>query len=499
MPQNPKKIGLLLVHGMGEQQRGQHARRVVRSFLASWESLADVQDVVVRSPGQSGCGSTCRPAQPTSPKAGSITPCSCRDSAPFVIRLALKNRPLEVHCHEVWWADLGQRTGIRHWARFWRWAICTPFRPPHRKPPSQAEQRRHKQWCIAAPQSHRRRLLCLIQRLLLFCLVVLTFLLTLTWGLLRRAFRKLAPSRVLLLQTLGDVAMFHESGGLDTGTEIDLGLPPRFAIRRRMVREMVAMAERSYDQWYIMGHSLGSVLAFNGLMEPDYVLPNYLAESHWNRLKPIFRSAGPIGSLASMRPRRPSWLGSTDAISRKALFCRLGGFVTYGSPLHLFCDLWPRTVAINNMPAFSSTFRWINIHSPFDVFAGSLKMYEGFANRIKCNFRSYVYTGSTRAFIAHSRYLRPKKRRKEDLARALGKWMLLGNRFGLYEVGSTVNRVFLIGQILVVCVVAFLGALLELALLGYVLDAVNIAEYVAGLWDPCGLFGCLFRIACECQ
>lgn len=43
--------------------------------------------------------------------------------------------------------------------------------------------------------------------------------------------------------------------------------PPRAAIRRRMVPTMVDVAAAGYDRWYILAHSLGSVVAWNGLME----------------------------------------------------------------------------------------------------------------------------------------------------------------------------------------------------------------------------------------
>src|SRR5262249_54001204 len=60
--------------------------------------------------------------------------------------------------------------------------------------------------------------------------------------------------------------------------------PPRFTIRRRMVRAIVDVACSNYDRWYILAHSLGSVVAFNGLMTHAHSLPNYLDERRWRRL-----------------------------------------------------------------------------------------------------------------------------------------------------------------------------------------------------------------------
>ena len=45
------------------------------------------------------------------------------------------------------------------------------------------------------------------------------------------------------------------------------------------------MALGSYCRWYILAHSLGSVAAWNGLMETEHCLPNYLDEARWRRLQ----------------------------------------------------------------------------------------------------------------------------------------------------------------------------------------------------------------------
>jgi hypothetical protein len=62
--------------------------------------------------------------------------------------------------------------------------------------------------------------------------------------------------------------------------------PPRAAIRRRMVRTMVDVAAAGYDRWYILAHSLGSIVAWNGVMETERALPNYLDRERWGLQAP---------------------------------------------------------------------------------------------------------------------------------------------------------------------------------------------------------------------
>ena len=215
---------------------------------------------------------------------------------------------------------------------------------------------------LESPRSGMRGLL---QLFVLCCFSGLAILVACTWGLLGRFLRGFAPSPVALLQSFGDVQIYTEGARADTGSGSDMGLPPRAPIRRRMVRKMVAMAECDcYDRWYVMAHSLGSVVAFNGLMAPDYILPNYLEKAQWDRLHKRFKAQRRDNDTEKMRPRRPAWLKPTDALSCQELFRGLGGLVTYGSPLHLFVDLWPHIVMLNKNDVFAKDFRWLNVCSP---------------------------------------------------------------------------------------------------------------------------------------
>lgn len=440
------RVGVLLVHGMGEQKPGAHVERVVRSLLKSWEGALsaghEVRDVLVRK------GHGCEDGEPTAStgdgrnrnreESPRDTPCNCPECARIIIRVTVGGgNTVDLHCHEVWWADLGQRSGLKHALRFWGWVCSTPFRMPKVNTGQEAEHARRKTWRMVDPklESRFRWLACLGERIILGYFVLLTLVVRFTWGLLRQVVRRWAPSPVILLRSFGDVALYQEEARADTGSGVDMVLPPRFAIRRRMVREMVAMAERGYDKWFVMAHSLGSVVAFNGLMEPDYILPNYLSEEHWRRIKSTrFYSETGLGGdgLSAMRPRRPRWLADRDGVSRERLFERLAGFVTYGSPLHLFARLWPNTVPVNLRHAFGGKFRWINIHSPLDPISGALGVFQKLVKKGQSEtaLTSHLYAGSWRAFIAHAEYLRDKGR-EVDFCRALGRWFLSVSDFEL--------------------------------------------------------------------
>ena len=97
--------------------------------------------------------------------------------------------------------------------------------------------------------------------------------------------------------------------------------PPRYAIRRRMVRTMIDVASANHASWFILAHSMGSVIAFNGLMEPEETLPNYLDETRWKTASARFaQTPGPV--VPDPLPHLPSWIppGSRLASLRRPRF-----------------------------------------------------------------------------------------------------------------------------------------------------------------------------------
>jgi hypothetical protein len=132
---------------------------------------------------------------------------------------------------------------------------------------------------------------------------------------------------------------------------------------------MVDVATAGYHRWYILAHSLGTVVAWNGLMETAEALPNYLDQEKWNdpQIKPLQAASAKPFNVNAMMPSRPVWLDRREIINRDALFAAFGGILTYGSPLERFCALWSNMVPINkHEDPFPSGAEWINVYDPTD-------------------------------------------------------------------------------------------------------------------------------------
>jgi hypothetical protein len=138
-------------------------------------------------------------------------------------------------------------------------------------------------------------------------------------------------------------------------------------------------ARDDLDGWYVLAHSLGTILAYNGLTETGQALPNYLSQEQWAGLPAELKRDDGIKTredLDAMMPSRPPWLDAGDAINRPLLFRNLRGFLTYGSPLDKFAGLWPRIVATavdrtDGRPTFPRC-EWVNLAAPTDPVAGTL-------------------------------------------------------------------------------------------------------------------------------
>lgn len=119
------------------------------------------------------------------------------------------------------------------------------------------------------------------------------------------------------------------------------------------------------------------MLAYNGLMETEAALPNYLTRERWDTVQPSrLRKELKRDLPGLMLPRRPSWLQPTDGIDRKILFAKLGGLLTYGSAIGKFHAIWPIIVPANaDENVFQPRFLWINVFDPTDPVSGPLWSY----------------------------------------------------------------------------------------------------------------------------
>lgn len=369
MAEAVEEVGLLLVHGMGEQRRQEHLKTTARE-LASY--IAQSKDLIGLSI-----------ADVTEEPDGQVR-------APIVIDAEYRGeggpRRVRLHLHEAWWADLGIKGGFLEHVKFWFWGLGQWAAEVVRR----ENQGRNTARLMAMPRfpyqaTDRERpglLRQLPARATLWGAALLAILTFFTWSVAKRVVALLAsriPEPGLIFLFLGDVKIFERPGGPGKGTLLDPNMPVRATIRRRIVTAMTEVAAQPYDRWYMMAHSLGTVPAWNGLQELEVTLANYLTEEDWKKLPGRFKTVHPFTpagdrySTSAMMPRRPPWLADTDGVRRPVLFERFRGFISYGSPLDKFAALWPRIVCLNRQAeVFRQDAEWINLHDATDPVSARL-------------------------------------------------------------------------------------------------------------------------------
>jgi hypothetical protein len=263
------------------------------------------------------------------------------------------------------------------------------------------------------------------------------------FALLQRLFNIQQPQIVrTLVNYLSSIKLYNQWRRLGQGVPgqpadfLDaVGQPPRVSIRRRMVRTLADVALADYDRWYVLAHSLGSVVAFNGLMEPAQVFPNYLDEARWTGLVaaglggPTTLPATPAGNVF---PERPGWLGPTDGAYRDKVFAEFGGLLTYGCPLGKFGAIWPALIPFCKEPAFRPGACWLNILDPMDPVSGPLRnltlaQTPAPNGLLCCPPRTNVgYAAFDIILEAHVQYLTPSAG-GNSLADQVARWLVSGD------------------------------------------------------------------------
>jgi hypothetical protein len=198
-----------------------------------------------------------------------------------------------------------------------------------------------------------------------------------------------------------------------------------------MIRTICDVVASDYDRWYILAHSLGSVVAFNALMEPDEVLPNYLDSKRWQEIAPKAHDARIDIALQKRRPSRPAWIPPTVALSRRTLFQGFKGLLTYGSPLDKFATLWPARVPLNKEEnVFRDDVEWVNVYDVTDPVGAHLDYFEPAApgpGRIRA--LNLCYKASPIMLWSHVGYLRTHRNRRDELADRTVEWLVSGGPF----------------------------------------------------------------------
>ena len=357
-----KRIGILVTHGIGEQTRFEFLETIAGNlFKALSQDPARKPQIQIR-----------RGAQ-----APLHAPTESWQNAPAIVSWWSEDvhRWIDAHFHEVTWADLDLRDTIPNWLRLVGWGLAMPG--IKLVDSTRTFQARQQHVCLPIRLSVGRRFSV---RLQLFGVSLLFFLMLVSINMflwvLRRLSIRFAPverARVTIYDYLGDVKLYQDWAIRDDGLEA-LGEKSRAAIQRRAVRALAAMAgevqHKRLDEYYIFAHSLGTVVAFNALMELGVTLPNYFSEEEWAALPSALKTQAAYDAPDPQKPRRPYWLGKRDAIDRAALFGGLKGLLTMGSPLNKFAAMWPAIVPVNR-EALAHPVPWVNVADRQDIVAGN--------------------------------------------------------------------------------------------------------------------------------
>lgn len=416
----PTKVGIVLVHGIGEQRRFEHLNGHIRGIIEAWREAGHGVSVEIVE----GAGASFQADQATWATGPGPT-------IKVVVKDQTDGKTYEVGVHEVWWADINEPYSVVKQLRFWWWGLTVWNFPEKMSSNTGLGHRMH-----TLEPSRRTRLAARAKILLVSNLLLLTTLsFTIGFGLLKRVFGVEAPGEVrVLVNFLSSIKLYNQKKrrglgfpGVNADPLDNMGEPPRTAIRRRIVTALADVACQGYDQWFVMAHSLGSVVAFNGLMEPAYVLANYLDETRWKALV-THRFAGvpqggPHPSPGKTTPPRPAWVDAGFVVDRPALFSKFAGLVTYGSPIGKFGAIWPARISVCREPAFTPGTPWFNIYDPLDPVSGVGRNFNG----VNVSFGGWScsptkvdigYASDSILLKAHITYLRGAQ--KGSLSRALG-------------------------------------------------------------------------------
>ncbi len=420
-------VGVLFVHGIGEQGKFQDLESIIRNIATALQSDKSLKvRIIVNSSDSGAYGATQQ-----------VFLADDEQPEPIIIEVTEgKNQQVtNIRFREVWWSDLDEPVNLKTQLAFWLWGLSLWSRKKYTDPKYGTT---FKMYDPVNPNSKTPQI-CLSDRLRFFfvslvVLLIMPLLYVLSY-ILRSVFGfNLRPD--ILIQYLGDVKLYQQEERVGKGSLLDLGQPPRISIRRRMIKKLVQMSLSNYDRWYVLSHSLGTLVAFNGLMETDLALPNYLNQQLWDKWQNFSQKKAKqeeqltSEQIDNMVPSRPAWLNPNDIVDRSHLFRNLKGFLTYGSPLSKFAVFWPAIVPINkDTEVFSPEFEWINIYDPSDPVADQTKYFQFKTGVDRKQPREIAYKAESLHLVSHGEYLTYNQKRKHPLAKNVADWLLSGDKF----------------------------------------------------------------------
>jgi len=417
MSGDEERVGVLFVHGIGEQKTFEHLEGETRNLIRALRAVPCVRQVSVdiRTAGVAA-------------RLGTQETWSVQDCAPVTLVIEKEHGSrLLIDLHEVWWADLDERASFWGQLRFWLWGLSQWAERAGLRQSLHPSDKLPK-----APFQHSGFRV----RAQLFLVGVVFFLSFAVLMLMRLLKIRFFPQPEILANYLGDVKLMvqqerESSGPLDEGD-----VPPRVSIRRRIIRKLLDMERQEYDRWYILAHSLGSVVAENGLVETGRCLPNYLDRKRLAAARSRLIVKAP-NTKGTMLPPRPVWLNGGEEVDRSKLFAKLRGVLTYGCPLDKFATLWPWIVPVNQEAVFTDC-RWVNIYDETDPVSGNLDCFGNPGDRKTALSgetslvpENVAVNASPVLLLSHIRYLAFKLGDPSRPVNHVAQWIVGGDTSGL--------------------------------------------------------------------
>jgi hypothetical protein len=414
------RVGVLLVHGIGETKKFEIIEEVARNITISLKADTSLTVRIIINSSDSGA------------RGSSQQTWIADEEEPVIIEVRDgRGQVTEIAFREAWWADIGKSDSLQTQVAFWVWGLSLWSRKQFIKskfgtsdemiPPTNVNSQ-NPQITIGG-----RLKFFVVSWILLLIMPMLSLLSVLLRQILGFALR---PD--ILVQYLGDIKHYQQEQPARTKAFEDIDEPPRVGVRR-IIKELVKMSLQNYDRWYILAHSLGTVAAFNGLMETQAALPNYLNESLWGKWQKYSSKKATVEltdeQVQEMFPSRPAWLRNEDIVDRADLFANLRGLLTYGSPLSKFAVVWPAIVTINkNNSVFSPSFEWINVYDPTDPVGGETEFFNlkdwGGSQPVEI-----AYKAEGVHLLSHVEYMTYSSRRQTPLVKQVSTWLLEGKVF----------------------------------------------------------------------
>ncbi len=365
------QVGLIVVHGIGEQGRFEHLDRHVRGIIQGIRRAGARVSVEIM-----GSSAASFQAVQDTWQAGPYP------AIRLIVRRPNCKCDLHINVHEVWWADVNERYSVMKQVRFWIWGLSIwsyPRRFRIKLPTAES---------MFPPRDENPKRKAFAVRARLFGIGCFFLMSSLTVGIgsvLLKRLLNLEPFDVVktFANYISSVKLYnqpHRGGSGFSGSGADfldtLGEPPRTSIRRRMIRTIADVALRNYDRWYILAHSQGSVVAFNALMEPAFGWTGYLDERRWLRLVAQGMAGVATTEPANMDasvPARALWAKSRAFVKRPMVFGKFHGLLTYGNPMEKFAAIWPASVPVCREAAFKPNTVWLNAYDPLDAVSGVMR------------------------------------------------------------------------------------------------------------------------------